>query len=150
MVQHLNVSFLHNDTPGMIMTLVILFVVHGRQREDERERRLQYWREQVELLPSQRRSPLLTRFTCSQNAFRQNILNLHATAQASLVSGSASRRSVVYSITEDMNAPILQHAAPEPKSSRLRHPVCEERSSFEGTIENEHLVMRTPYMHNRI
>jgi hypothetical protein len=32
---------------GMIATLVFLFIVHGRQREDEREKRLQYWREQV-------------------------------------------------------------------------------------------------------
>ena len=31
----------------MIATLVVLFFVHGRQREDEREKRLQYWREQV-------------------------------------------------------------------------------------------------------
>ena len=31
----------------MIATLVFLFIVHGRQREDEREKRLQYWREQV-------------------------------------------------------------------------------------------------------
>jgi hypothetical protein len=136
----------------MIITLVILFTVHGRQREDERERRLQYWREQVEFFPSHRRSPLLTCITYSQNAFRQNILHLHATAQASLFSGSttASRRSVVYSMTEDMNAPILHHAAPEPKSSRFRHPVGEESSSFEGTIENEQLAMRTPYIHNRI
>ncbi|KAI0256136.1 hypothetical protein BJV78DRAFT_1097382, partial [Lactifluus subvellereus] len=51
---------------GMIVTLVILFIVHGRQREDEREKRLQYWRE--------------------QNAFRQNILQMHETAQASLFS----------------------------------------------------------------
>lgn len=32
---------------GMIATLVFLFIIHGRQREDEREKRLQYWREQV-------------------------------------------------------------------------------------------------------
>ena len=31
----------------MIGTLVFLFIVHGRQRESEREKRLQYWREQV-------------------------------------------------------------------------------------------------------
>jgi hypothetical protein len=42
------------------MTLFILFTVHGRQREDEREKRLQYWREQVKLFSSRRRSPLLT------------------------------------------------------------------------------------------
>jgi hypothetical protein len=31
----------------MIVTMVILFFVHRRQRDDEREKRLQYWREQV-------------------------------------------------------------------------------------------------------
>jgi hypothetical protein len=36
-----------NVSLGMIATLVFLFIVHGRQREDEREKRLQYWREQV-------------------------------------------------------------------------------------------------------
>jgi hypothetical protein len=36
----------------MSVTLVILFLVHGRQREDEREKRLQYWREQVKHFPS--------------------------------------------------------------------------------------------------
>lgn len=39
--------FAHNVSLGMIATLVFLFIVHGRQREDEREKRLQYWREQV-------------------------------------------------------------------------------------------------------
>ena len=33
---------------GMIGTLFLLFRIHGRQRDDEREKRLQYWREQVE------------------------------------------------------------------------------------------------------
>jgi len=31
----------------MIGTLFLLFSIHGRQRENEREKRLQYWREQV-------------------------------------------------------------------------------------------------------
>ena len=31
----------------MIGTLFLLFGIHGRQRENEREKRLQYWREQV-------------------------------------------------------------------------------------------------------
>jgi hypothetical protein len=41
--------FLHftNDNPGMIGTLYLLFSIHGRQRDSEREKRLQYWREQV-------------------------------------------------------------------------------------------------------
>ena len=37
----------HNVILGMIGTLVVLFFVHRRQRDDEREKRLQYWREQV-------------------------------------------------------------------------------------------------------
>jgi hypothetical protein len=74
---------------------------------------------------------------------------MHESAQASLFSTTASRRSVAYSLTEDPNAPILQHAAPEPKSFKQRHPMGEESGSFETSIENEQLVMRTPYMHNK-
>jgi hypothetical protein len=32
---------------GMVATLYILFSIHGRQRDSDREKRLQYWREQV-------------------------------------------------------------------------------------------------------
>ena len=42
-----DIASAHSEIPGMTVTLVILFMVHGRQREDEREKRLQYWREQV-------------------------------------------------------------------------------------------------------
>jgi hypothetical protein len=38
--------FTHDDL-GMIGTLFLLFSIHGRQRDDERDKRLQYWREQV-------------------------------------------------------------------------------------------------------
>ena len=34
---------------GMIGTLITLFFLHGRQRDTEREKRIQYWREQVRL-----------------------------------------------------------------------------------------------------
>ncbi|KAI0305567.1 hypothetical protein B0F90DRAFT_1699104 [Multifurca ochricompacta] len=101
---------------GMIATLVLLFFVHGRQREDEREKRLQYWRE--------------------QNAFRQNILQMHETARASIFSapGSTSRRSALFGVTtEDSQIPMLQHA--------------EDSGSYEVGSENEQLVMRTPYTH---
>ena len=50
----------HNVILGMIGTLVVLFFVHRRQRDDEREKRLQYWREQVKKnfsSPSHRRAP---------------------------------------------------------------------------------------------
>lgn len=33
--------------PGMFATLSGLFFFHGKQREAERERRMQYWQEQV-------------------------------------------------------------------------------------------------------
>lgn len=33
--------------PGMFGTLYGLFFLHGKQREAEREKRMQYWREQV-------------------------------------------------------------------------------------------------------
>ena len=36
-----------HDNLGMIGTLYLLFSIHGRQRDNEREKRLQYWREQV-------------------------------------------------------------------------------------------------------
>jgi len=117
---------------GMIGTLIFLFIVHGRQREDEREKRLQYWRE--------------------QNAFRQNILQMHETARHSIFStnGSISQRSALFgTTTEDPHAPMLQHAAPAPKSSGLRHFVAEDNETYEGGSD-EQLVMRTPYVHNRI
>jgi len=41
----------HNN-PGVIGTLWLLFRIHGRQRENEREKRLQYWREQVKKILS--------------------------------------------------------------------------------------------------
>jgi len=50
----------HNVILGMIITMVILFFVHRRQRDDEREKRLQYWREQVKKIfffLSHRRAP---------------------------------------------------------------------------------------------
>lgn len=32
---------------GMFATLIALFLIHRRQRDQEREKRLQYWCEQV-------------------------------------------------------------------------------------------------------
>ena len=40
----------------MIGTLYLLFSIHGRQRDNEREKRLQYWREQVISLLYHRRA----------------------------------------------------------------------------------------------
>jgi len=56
----------HNITLGTFGTLVILFFVHRRQREDEREKRLQYWREQVKRFSffPQANAPTLHFHTC--------------------------------------------------------------------------------------
>jgi hypothetical protein len=70
----------------MIGTLFLLFGIHKRQRDNEREKRLQYWREQVKRIFSYTtgKQLVLTNITIYQNSFRQNILQMHETAQASI------------------------------------------------------------------
>ncbi|KAF8891638.1 hypothetical protein BD779DRAFT_1512250 [Infundibulicybe gibba] len=102
---------------GMFGTLVGLFLVHRKQRDQERERRMQYWRE--------------------QNAFHQNLLHMRETARASILSlpgNGNSVRSTLYSregaFSDD--APILQN--PAPKASGLRHYLADDNSSDEGVM----------------
>ena len=93
----------------MIGTLIALFLLHNKQREKEREKRIQYWRE--------------------QNTFRQNILQLRETARTSVLSlplgatNSDSARSTLYSRAEissdESQAPMLHN--PQPKTSNLRY-----------------------------
>ncbi|KAH0589359.1 hypothetical protein J132_05569 [Termitomyces sp. J132] len=99
---------------GMFGTLFALFFTHRKQRDEEREKRLQYWRE--------------------QNAFHQNLLQMRETARASILSlpgNGNSTRSTMYSrdgaFTDDAHAPILQHAVP--KASGLRHYLSDDGSS---------------------
>ena len=105
----------------MIGTLIALFFIHRRNRDAEREKRLQYWRE--------------------QNAFRQNIMQMQESARASIFSATphGSRRSTMFGVTtEDSQAPMLQNA--EPKGSGLRYYVGEDGESYENendTAENE-------------
>jgi hypothetical protein len=90
---------------GMFGTLFGLFFVHGKQREVEREKRMQYWREQT--------------------AFRQNILQMRETARHSILSqGSLSARSSVFlhhrdrdASSDDSHTPMAQYGS---KSSNLR------------------------------
>ncbi|KAI0063657.1 hypothetical protein BV25DRAFT_402475 [Artomyces pyxidatus] len=106
---------------GMIGTLVLFFFLHGRQRDNDREKRLQYWRE--------------------QNAFRQNIMQMHESARASVLlsPNGASRRSTLFGVnSEDSQMPMLANAAP--KGSGLRYYVGEDSSG-----STEQLVMETPY-----
>ncbi|KAJ7096411.1 hypothetical protein C8R44DRAFT_889718 [Mycena epipterygia] len=99
---------------GIFGTLFGLFLLHRRQRDQEREKRMQYWRE--------------------QNAFHQNLLQMRQTARASILSlpgNGNSARSTMYSrdgMPSD-EAPILQHAAP--KGSGLRHYMADDSSEYE-------------------
>ncbi|KAJ8481514.1 hypothetical protein ONZ45_g15292 [Pleurotus djamor] len=103
---------------GMIGTLVGLFFLHRKQRDADREKRVQYWRE--------------------QHAFHQNLMQMRETARASIISpnqnGLSSARSTIYSrdgaLSDESQAPIMQHAAAAPKtSSGLRNYLTEDTSS---------------------
>jgi len=91
---------------GIFGTLIALFLLHRRQRDAERQKRAQYWRE--------------------QNAFHQNIRQMHDIVRASLPdrgSNQSQYSSKAYRYSkdscDDSQAPIVQHAAP--KASGLRH-----------------------------
>ncbi|KAH7912394.1 hypothetical protein BJ138DRAFT_1004503 [Hygrophoropsis aurantiaca] len=105
---------------GMFATLVTLFFVHRRQRDAEREKRVQYWRE--------------------QNAFRQNIMQMRETARASILSlpgQGNSNRSTMYSRanSEESATPILQQHSVN-KASGLR-----QHFSDGGSLYDEGIVM---------
>jgi len=94
---------------GMVGTLVGLYLLHRKSREEEREKRTQYWRE--------------------QSAFRQNILQMRDTAKASLLSlslhGNDTPRSTIYNgrdhtTSEDSAIPMLR------RSSGLRAATSDE------------------------
>jgi len=67
---------------------------------------------------------------------------MHETAQASIfLQGGGSRLSANFgTTTENSQSPMLQ-------SIGHRHYVTED-GSLEGSMDNEHLVMRTPYTHD--
>ncbi|KAL0956045.1 hypothetical protein HGRIS_002217 [Hohenbuehelia grisea] len=100
---------------GMFGTLIGLFIMHRRQRDVEREKRVQYWRE--------------------QHAFHQNLTQMREAARASILAlpqnGSSSARSTLYgrdgALSDESQAPILQHAAT--KASGLRHYMSDDNSS---------------------
>ncbi|KAG5643603.1 hypothetical protein DXG03_000611 [Asterophora parasitica] len=103
----------------MFGTLFALFFTHRKQRDEEREKRMQYWRE--------------------QNAFHQNLLQMRETARASILSlpgNGNSARSTMYSrdgaFSDDVQAPILQNSAP--KASGLRHYVDDGSSEFDDGL----------------
>lgn len=121
---------------GIIATLIGMFFLHGKQRDVEREKRLQYWREQVRRV-SDFVQLFETHLYALQNAFRQNIMQMQETARMSLMSlplpGNASQRTSLYSRdginSEDSQVPML-HAAS--KSSALRNYVSDADVGDDG------------------
>ena len=91
---------------------------------------------------------VLTNITVYQNAFRQNILQMHETAQASIFlhPGDSSRRSAQFgTTTEDSHAPILQY---DGTASGLRFSGTDEGSYEDGYETSENLFTRTPFTHD--
>jgi len=87
-----------------------------------------------------------------QNAFRQNILQMHETAQASIfLNPGSSRRSALFGVTtEDSQTPMLQQYGANTNSGLRQYaagPYSGEDGSYESGYD-EQLVMRTPYMHD--
>lgn len=116
--------------PGMVATLIGLYYLHRGHRRAEREKRMQYWRE--------------------QNAFRQNIMQMQESARHSIMSmsgaaGQGSPRSTLYSRegvqSEDSQMPMLNAGS---KSSALRHQFSDD--GFDGSDES--LVARRPERHD--
>ncbi|KAM5543243.1 hypothetical protein V8D89_003117 [Ganoderma adspersum] len=111
---------------GMAGTLVALYFIHKKQRDVEREKRLQCWRE--------------------QNAFHQNIMQMRETVQHSLTSytlGEGSPRgSTMYGRdgiqSEDSGAPMLHGTT---KGSGLRYYVLDDGSQIDDRSD-EDLMMR--------
>ena len=123
----------------MIGTLVGLFFIHSRYRDQDREKRMQYWREQVCVILCDSLFQWVNDH--AQNAFRQNILQMQETARASIFSvprdGMASNRSSRYGInTEDSQAPMLQ---PRGSPSGLRNQISDDDrdSSEEGLVSRQ-------------
>ncbi|KAF9478630.1 hypothetical protein BDN70DRAFT_879764 [Pholiota conissans] len=90
---------------GMAATLSGLYFAHRKQREIERNKRAQYWRE--------------------QNAFHQNLMNMRETARASILSLPKNGGSRDYSreVSDDSHTPTA------PKGSGLRHYLADDGSS---------------------
>jgi len=96
---------------GMSAILVALFFAHRKQRDQEREKRLQYWRE--------------------QNAFHQNLMQMREAARASILAlpqhTDDSPRSSVFArdYSDESSAPMMQHTSPN-KGSNLRNYVGDD------------------------
>lgn len=121
----------------MIGTLVGLFFLHRRNRDQQREKRVQYWREQV------RHWRISTSFLpdlLNQNAFHQNLLQMRETARASILSlpnngnrdSTYSRDANTSAGTYDSSTPMMQHA--QSKGSGLKYMQDDNSEYDEGLV----------------
>ena len=109
----------------MLATLIGMYCLHRGHRKAEREKRLQYWRE--------------------QNAFRQNIMQMQETARHSIMTlpagGPNSPRSTLYNRdgtqSEDSQIPMLN---PQSKSSALRHQLSDD--GFDDGSQESIMIQR--------
>ncbi|KAJ4468219.1 hypothetical protein J3R30DRAFT_3560244 [Lentinula aciculospora] len=106
---------------GMFGTLIGLFILHLKQRAAERERRLQYWRE--------------------QNAFHQNLSQMREAARTSIMSIPGignSTRSTVYGgdNSDDSHTPMLQSISGPQRTSGLRNHVSDDGNIVDDYDEN--------------
>jgi len=104
---------------GMVGTLAALFYIHSRTRDQDRAKRMQYWRE--------------------QSAFRQNILQMRETARSAFYQqdGAQSNRSSRYGMgSEDSQIPMLQTRG---SPSGLRNQISDDDrdSAEEGLVQGK-------------
>jgi len=117
---------------GMFATLITLFLIHRRQRDVEREKRIQYWNEQVSIRGHNTDSLTFV----PQNALRQNIIQLKEVARTSILSLSAngnSNRDTICSRagSEESSAPILQHSVHKASGLRQQYRTDDYETSYD-------------------
>jgi len=114
---------------GIFGTLIGLFFLHRKQRDAERERRLQYWRE--------------------QNSFHQNLSQMRQAARASILSLPAANsvRSTLYgNISDDSHVPMMQGTLTAPaRASGLRKYVDVDDTKSEDLDD----IMQQPIQSQR-
>ncbi|KIK67102.1 hypothetical protein GYMLUDRAFT_850632 [Collybiopsis luxurians FD-317 M1] len=112
---------------GMFGTLIGLFILHRKQRDAERERRMQYWRE--------------------QNAFHQNLSQMREAARTSIMSLPAGRstQSTFYggNNSDESHMPMMQSTGH--RTSTLRNHFEDDGNSeeYDDSIVNMQHAVQT-------
>ncbi|KAL0575512.1 hypothetical protein V5O48_006467 [Marasmius crinis-equi] len=94
---------------GMIFTLLGLFFLHRRQRDIDREKRMQYWRE--------------------QSAFHQNLNQMRETARASIQSFSGLMANGIGTRSDGSHSPVHQQGTTRSSRSGLRNKMAADDGS---------------------